>query len=55
MTLWGRAARRIQSFPDPHLGLPTAEVASLLYRQIEAVASGELVPGVDATFEVPAV
>jgi hypothetical protein len=55
MTLWGRGTRRIGSYPDPHLGVPTTEVVALLNRQIEAVASGELVPGVDATFEVPPV
>jgi uncharacterized protein len=54
-TLWGRGARRIRVYADPHQGIPTAEVAELLDAQIRAVEDGRLVPGPGATFEVPAV
>ena len=51
MVLLRRAARRIGTYPDPHLGIRTEALSERLLADASRVEDGELVPGGDATVE----
>ena len=55
ITLLRRGARRIGGYPDGSRGVGTVALAAQLERDAAAVEDGSLVPGEDATFEVPSV
>jgi uncharacterized protein len=50
-----RGASRIGGYPEGTRGIATREVAAHLEAQARAVEDGELIPGLQATFEAPAV
>jgi len=52
-TLWRRAAGRVATYPDPHLGIATTALADRLEAEAARVESGHLVPGERASFEPP--
>jgi hypothetical protein len=51
MVLLRRAARRIGAYPDPHLGIRTADLTERLLSDAARVESGDLVPSEQATVE----
>ena len=55
MTLLRRGARRVKAYPDGTLGIATGTLATRLEADAEAVETGKLVPGPDATVDPPEV
>jgi hypothetical protein len=55
VTLLGRAESRVGRYPDPHRGIETGALVERLRDDAERVASGDLVPGEDATLDPPPV
>jgi predicted metal-dependent hydrolase len=55
VTLLRRASGRVGAYPDGHRGIHTLLLQARLDADADRVASGDLVPGEDATFDPPAV
>ena len=54
MTLLRRAAGRLGAYPQPNRGVKTQVLADKLLADASSVERGDLVPGKDARFEIPA-
>jgi hypothetical protein len=55
VTLLGRAARRIGTYPADHRGIATLALRDRLLADISRIERGVLVPGEHATFDPPTV